>query len=70
MLQFIPTYKMIKQITGSVIGKRVFYKTIAHKNTTSLKNNHKSHNYVQTSSEFQIKYRNQPVKIREIIVSN
>lgn len=38
---------------GSIIGKNVFYKTIAHKNTTSLKNNHKlsrcSHYHVQTS---------------------
>lgn len=32
--------KMIKQITGPITGKNVFYKTIAHKNTTSL-NNHR-----------------------------
>lgn len=59
----------MKQITGSIIGKHGFYKTIAHKNTTSLKNNHKSHSYVQTSSKFQIKLRNQSVRIEEISIS-
>lgn len=60
---------MMKQITGSIISKHGFYKTIAHKNTTSLKNNHKSHSYVQTSSKFQIKFQNQSVRIEEISIS-
>lgn len=29
-----------KSLFGSIIGKNVFYRNIAHKNTTSLKNNH------------------------------
>lgn len=63
-----------KSLFGSIIGKNVFYKTIAHKNTTSLKNNHNlltAHiYYVQTSSKFQliINLINQPVKIRVIII--
>lgn len=54
---------------------KMFSTKLLHKNTTSLKNNHKlsrcSHYHVQTSLKKKIirKLGNQPVKVREIIIT-
>lgn len=60
-----------KSLFGSSIGIHVFYKTIAHKNTTSLSQQSQlpycSHKYVQTSSTH---YKDKKINlIREIIIS-
>lgn len=60
---------MMEPISGSIDGKHDFYKTIAQKNTTSLKNNHTSHSYVQTSPKCQIKSGNQSVAIEGVRAS-
>lgn len=56
---------------GSIIGKNVFYKTIAHKNTTSLKNNHNclTAHMCKLVKSLNSKLGNQPVKISEIIIT-
>lgn len=56
---------------GSIIGKNVFYKTIAHKNTTSLKNNHNclTAHMCKLVKSLNSKFGNQPVKISEIIIT-
>lgn len=61
--KFPKCYKTVEPLTGSIHGKHDFYKTIAHKNTTSLKNNHTSHNYVQTIPKCQIKFGNRSAVI-------
>lgn len=70
------TYQILRKwsnklLFGSIIGKNVFYKTIAHKNTTSLKNNHNclTAHMCKLVKSLNSKLGNQPVKISEIIIT-